>query len=248
MSYPTSVLAVGSLESAAQQLGTPGTVFVLLLALLSMICWAIMATKRAMLSRARVANVEFISANRATTYPLTIFQTGERYEAAPAFHIYYKAARQLAFYLVGTTTPDRTFAVRLQGAAPIAPSELGMVRSAAQRALSEATVRLEQKLPIVAVVLQLIPFIGLLGALWMLMVGAPLATAALIGVAALIALVPALAAYHGLLHSLRMITVRMEHFVEELVSDFDSVYVDHRLHHQTAKMPSVGDVGTPKLG
>jgi biopolymer transport protein ExbB/TolQ len=255
----TPILASG-LEFGWQQSTPVGRAFCAALALLSVISWIVVLSKLALLRKARRANAEFLAVLRSAPHPLSLFQNGERFEFAPCFHIYYAAARELAFHMLGTDLPDRTFAARLQGAGRIRPSQMEAVRVAMERAVAETALKFEQKLGLVSIALTAVPFIGLLGTVWgildtfaglagvekavTLQALAPGVCAALLTIVAGLAIaVPGMFGYNLLVGRVRLMAVRLENFASELFSSLDRHFVDHRA--QAPELPSLGALGMP---
>ena len=240
----------------------PGKVISGVLIALSCWSWTVMAMKLFMLRRSRLANREFDYNYRGSSHPLGLFQSNEHFDRSPFYHIYYSAARELAFQLVGVDHPDRTFATRLQGAGRITPSQMGSVHRAMERSVSEAALKFEGHMSIVAIALSGAPFIGLLGTVWgvidsfaalaespgstSLQVMAPGICAALITtVVGLLVAVPSMFGYNLLVSRIRSMVVHLDNFASELASTLDRHYVDHR--SPADELPSLGALGSPNL-
>ena len=227
---PFPLLANG-LEFGWRQSSTEGIVICVILALMSVGSWTAMIAKVVLLRRARRANAEFVSVFRSSPHPLSMYQNGEHFDFAPYYHIYHEAARELAFHLVGSDQPDRTFGARLQGAGRISPSQMSAVQVALERAVGEAALKFEHGLSTVSIALSGAPFIGLLGTVWGIMnsfrglsnVGsatlaqvAPGIAEALVATAiGLFAAIPAVVAYNRFAHDIDRISIRFESFMEE---------------------------------
>jgi biopolymer transport protein TolQ len=260
---PFPLLANG-LEFGWRQSSTEGIVICVILALMSVGSWTAMIAKVVLLRRARRANAEFVSVFRSSPHPLSMYQNGEHFDFAPYYHIYHEAARELAFHLVGSDQPDRTFAARLQGAGRISPSQMSAVQIALERAVGEAALKFEHGLSTVSIALSGAPFIGLLGTVWGIMGSfAALATsqqgessiqamapgvcaALLTTVVGLLVAIPSMFGYNVLITRIREMVVRMDNFASELSSTFDRRYVDHQTRPND-ELPSVGSLGSPKV-
>ena len=140
-----------------------GIIICVLLIVLSIASWVAMTRKFLLLKHARKANASFCGDLRRSPHPLSLFQAGERFLEAPMFHVYHDACRELAFYLLNTDTVDAHFSRRLQSAGRITPSEMNAVKETLERAVSEAALRLETGLGVVASALSGAPVLGLLG-------------------------------------------------------------------------------------
>lgn len=256
----SSPLLASGLEFGWQKSTGIGIGICALLGVLSVLSWVVLAMKLALLRKVRVANAEFLAIFRSTPHPLSLFQTGERFDFAPCYHIYYAAARELAFHMVGVDQPDRTFATRLQAAGRIAPTQMSAVQLAMERASSEASIKLEQKMSGVAAALGVAPFVGVLGTVWGIMdsfanvaaqQGVPalqamapgLCAALLTTVAGLLVAIPSMFAYNLVVNRIRTAIVRLDHFCSELCSTMDRHYVDHQ---PRTELPSIG-MGSPNV-
>lgn len=254
------IFAASGVEFGWRQSTQVGQIICGVLLVMSCMSWAVMAMKLYLLRRAQDANTDFASVFRRSPHPLAIFQNEEHFDFAPYYHIYYKAARELAFHMVGVDLPDKTFATRLQGAGRILPTQMEAVQIAMERAVAEAALKFEQRLSIVAMALSGAPFIGLLGTVWGVMDSfaglaqaegvatiqamAPGVCAALLTtVVALLVAIPSMFGYNLLINRIRAMVVRLENFASELCSTFDRHYVDHRAGPE--ELPSLSALGTP---
>jgi biopolymer transport protein TolQ len=261
---------LSSLDSALNSLGfnwrqctTTGLVICAVLGVISLIGWTAILGRFYALRRARRANAKFLAALQAAPHPLAIFQSGETFERSPFFHIYLQASRELAYHLVGIDQPsDPSFAARLQGAGRITPSQMNTVLAAAEQGISEAGLRFEQRLGLVAIALNGAPFIGVLGTVWGVMDsfaslaktpgGSPLhamapgiGAAMITTVAGLLVAIPTMLGYNLLVNRIREMVVRLENYGSELCSRFDRRYVDHQVRRE--ELPSLGALGPSKL-
>ncbi|MDB6138634.1 MAG: exbB 1 [Verrucomicrobiaceae bacterium] len=240
----------------------PGKVLCALLVVLSFCSWTVMGMKLFLLRRSRLANREFEHVYRSSPHPLGVFQSGEHFDLSPFYHIYYSAARELAFQLVGIDHPDRTFATRLQGAGRITSSQAASVHRAMERSVAEAALKFEANMGVVAIALSGAPFIGLLGTVWGVMdsfaalaqtsgatslqVMAPGICAALLTtVAGLLVAVPSMFGYNLLVSRIRAMLAHLDNYASELASILDRHYVDHR--SLVDELPSLGALGSPNL-
>ncbi len=233
-----------------------------LLAILSMSSWAVMLSKMRLLSQTRKSSREFLKEFRDSFHPLALFQTRERFELSPMYHIYHAACRELSFYLVGEDVPGKSFASRLQGAGRITSSQMGAVQNAMERAVAEASLRLEGRLGVVATALTAAPFLGLLGTVWGVMDSfgaiveagegaglqslAPGVSAALVTtVVGLLVAIPSMIGYNFLVNRIREMIVRLDNFASELSGLLDRQFVDHR--QAAEELPSMGSMGTASM-
>ncbi|MDH4454452.1 MAG: MotA/TolQ/ExbB proton channel family protein [Verrucomicrobiota bacterium] len=230
------------------------------LALLSITSWAVILSKLVLLSRVQRANLSFLREFRESNHPLEMFQKREHHEFAAFYHIYHAACRELSWYLLGEDEPGDKFAVRLQGAGRITPSQMSAVQNALERSVAEAALRLEERMGWAATALSAAPLLGLLGTVWGLMDAfstmtnteatlaalAPGVTTALVTtVLGLLVACPSLLGYNGLVNRIRGMVVRLDNFASELSAALDRAFVDHRFTNET--LPSMGSLGVPTM-
>lgn len=237
-------------------------IIVALLVLLSVCSWAVMMSKLRLLRKSTHASREFLKEFRDSFHPLALFQTRERFDLSPLYHIYHAACRELSYYLVGEDEPGASFASRLQGAGRITSSQMGAVQNAMERAVAEASLRLEGRLGVVATVLTAAPFLGLLGTVWGVMDSfgaiveagegagleslAPGVSAALVTtVVGLLVAIPSMVGYNYLVNRIRGMIVRMDNFASELSGLLDRQFVDHR--QAADELPSLGGMGSATM-
>ncbi len=230
------------------------------LALLSITSWAVILSKLVLLSRVQRANLSFLREFRESNHPLEMFQKREHHEFAAFYHIYHAACRELSWYLLGEDEPGDKFAVRLQGAGRITPSQMSAVQNALERSVAEAALRLEERMGWAATALSAAPLLGLLGTVWGLLdvfstmtnteatlaALAPGVTTALVTtVLGLLVACPSLLGYNGLVNRIRGMVVRLDNFASELSAALDRAFVDHRFTNET--LPSMGSLGVPTM-
>jgi len=261
LSSTSPLLAMG-LDFALSQATTTGLATCGLIVILSVVSWFVIAAKLHLLAVARGSNAEFLQVFRHSSHPLSVFQSDERFPASPLFHIYYAAARELAFHLVGVDQPDKTFSQRLQGAGKITSSQSNAIRRSMERAMNEACVKVESRLSIVAIAVSAAPVLGLLGTVWGIMeafgevagakgavpvqaIAPGVAAALLTTVLGLLVALPSMLGYNFLVSRMRAMTLRLENFVGELGTVLDRHYVDHRA--PADEVPSMSAFGPPSV-
>jgi biopolymer transport protein TolQ len=257
-----SLLLASGLYFGLQNATPSGLIICSLLVVLSVASWVAMTRKFGLIKKARRANGQFCGDLRRSPHPMSLFQAGEKFVEAPMFHVYYDACRELSFYLLGTDSVDATFSRRLQAAGRITPSEMNAVRETMDRAVSEASLRLESGLGIVASALSGAPVLGLLGTVWGVMESfgglstmadgsglralAPgLSSAMLTTIAGLIVAIPSMFGYNYLVSRIRHQIARLEHFSADFSSILDRHFVDHRTAAQ--ELSNLGELDTVGL-
>jgi biopolymer transport protein TolQ len=255
------IFAMG-LDFALNQASQTGLVICGLILVLSVASWVVIAAKLHLLGIARGGNAEFLQVFRHSSHPLSVFQSDERFPSSPLFLIYYAAARELAFHLVGVDSPDKTFSQRFQGAGKITASQSNAIRRSMERAMNEACVKLESRLGVIAIAVSAAPVLGLLGTLWGIMesfaevagakgavpvqaIAPGVAAALLTTIVGLLVALPSMIGYNFLVGRMRAMTLRLENFVGELGTVLDRHYVDHRA--PADEIPSMSAFGPPSV-
>jgi biopolymer transport protein TolQ len=220
-----------------------GKIVLLTLFLGSIFSWSVMITKIRVLSFARRQSERFMALFRKDREPLQIFETGLEFEGSPLHEIYQAGCEELCFQVLGSTEVDETFRSRLKYAERITPAQMRSVQAAMERAVGEASLKLESKMIILSTAVSGAPFVGLLGTVWGVMDAfggiaasgsaslaamAPGVSGALITtVTGLLVAIPAMFGYNFLVTSVRGMIVQCDNFAAELSSEIEHRYVSH---------------------
>ena len=116
------------------------------------------------------------------------------------------------------------------------------VKRTLERTVAQQSLRLESGLILLAIAVSGAPFLGLLGTVWGVMSAfsyvalkgraelatmAPGVAAALITtVAGLLVAIPSMFGYNWLVHNLRVLTVELDNFAQELISKIETEYLE----------------------
>lgn len=218
-----------------------GRGIILALLALSMFAWSVMIYKGAQMRRARRLNHAFEVEFENQTDVLDIHRRRVDVRGCPLFNIYEAA---------GATLVERLETARRrqmkQGGPGITAGRLTPehvmehIQRALDRAVARESVALESGLILLAIAVSGAPFMGLLGTVWGVMVAfsqaglagkaqlevlAPGVAAALsTTVAGLLVAIPSMFGYNWLVHTLRILTVEMDNFAQELASRIDIEY------------------------
>ena len=229
----------GIVSGAFAQTDVIGKGIIILLGAMSVFVWEVMLTKRAQIKSMRFLNKEFLKLYRSMPHP-AFAQLGERRLAArsPMMQIYITATEELLASLrrdgvtddeIREWRKEDTTGYRLRDA------ELSAIRGKAERLLAEQQLIIEARFSHIAVIVTAAPLLGLFGTVWgvmmafMLMAGsdtsmlsavAPgISGALLTTVAGLVVAIPATIGYNILVDRARAMTVALENFVDEYMSD-----------------------------
>ena len=239
MSLPlASGIVYAFLESTPE-----GKIVLLTLFVGSIFSWAVMITKIRQLNFAKRQSERFMALFHRDREPLATFETGLSFEGSPLYDIYHAGCEELCFQVLGSAEVDETFKARLKFAERITPAQMRSVQAAMERAVGEASLRLESRMIILSTAVSGAPFVGLLGTVWGVMDAfggiaasgsaslaamAPGVSGALITtVTGLLVAIPAMFGYNFLVTSVRAMIVSCDNFAAEMAGEIEHRYVSH---------------------
>lgn len=235
MSVPVYLFAESQIElQYVWNQATPvAKAIIVLLAFFSIVAWSVMASKAMQMRRAKKFNQYFSVEFRAQKTVLSIYDRRVKIEGCPLFTVYDEGCTELVARLK-TASGD---AARRQ----VTLKSMEHVKRTLERAVAQESVKLESGLILLAIAVSGAPFLGLLGTVWGVMstfsyVGmrghatlenmAPGVAAALITtVAGLLVAIPSMFGYNWLVHNLRVLTVELDNFAQELASKMEVEFV-----------------------
>ena len=234
-------IVVGAASNQAELIyvwkqATPeGKAVIACLFVFSIIAWSVMTSKAMQMRRARKLNQYFSTEFRAQKSVLEIFDRSLQVEGCPLFMVYQAGCTQLDARLRGPGGDRRKQRVTLKN--------MEHVKRAIENVVAQESLKLESGLILLAIAVSGAPFLGLLGTVWGVMSAfggiaqapqgaatlaamAPGVAAALITtVAGLLVAIPSMFGYNWLVHNLRVFTVGLDNFAQELVSKMESEYL-----------------------
>jgi len=232
MNVPVGFLAESRLGFVLGHATPEGIAIIILLAFLSIFAWYTMIYKALQMRRAGRLNVYFDSEFRAQK-TLSIFDRRLEVNGCPFFAVYQEGCGELAARLKRAGGDER--AVRLS------LTSMEHIKRTLESAVARESLKLESGLILLAIAVSGAPFFGLLGTVWGVMdtfaaVGqqhsadlltmAPGVSAALVTtVAGLLVAIPSMIAYNWLVHTLRVRTVELDNFAQELVSKMETEHL-----------------------
>jgi biopolymer transport protein TolQ len=235
---------VGTASNKAELLyiweqATPeGKAIIVLLILFSILAWSVMTSKAIQMRRARKLNQYFTAEFKSQKSVLDMFDRRIQAEGCPLFAVYQAGSLELDARL---RTPEggRRRYVSLKG--------IEHVKRLIENAVAQESLKLESGLILLAIAVSGAPFLGLLGTVWGVMstfghiaqqgsatmaAMAPGVAAALITtVAGLLVAIPSMFGYNWLVHTLRVLTVELDNFAQELVSKMETEYLAEEDNH-----------------
>lgn len=238
MNVPIFLAAIGDRASNTPELifvwqqATPeAKIIIFCLFIFSIIAWSVMITKAIQMRRAAKLNLFFNSEFKSQKNVLGIFDRRLQVDGCPLFMVYQVGSMELDQRLK-TETGRKRF-VSLKG--------MEHVKRSLENTVAQESLKLESGLILLAIAVSGGPFLGLLGTVWGVMstfghiaqqgsaslaAMAPGVAAALITtVAGLLVAIPSMFGYNWLVHTLRVRTVELDNFAQELVSKMETEYL-----------------------
>lgn len=199
---------------------------IVILVIFSIFAWSVMAAKGLQMRRAKRMNALFDAEFRKEKEIFTIFDRRIQVEGCPNYEVYQTGCKELEGRLKSRVREGRNSDVSLKA--------MEHVKRTLERTVASESLKLESGLILLAIAVSGAPFLGLLGTVWGVMSAfsevaikgqadlatmAPGVAAALITtVAGLLVAIPSMFGYNWLVHTLRVLTVELDNFAQELVS------------------------------
>jgi biopolymer transport protein ExbB/TolQ len=199
----------------------------------SIIAWSTMFYKAAQMRRARKLNYYFDQEFHAQAKVLDMFDRKLQVEGCPLYMVYQAGCSSLDARLRGPGGERSKQNISLKN--------MEHVKRAMENVVAQESLKLESGLILLAIAVSGAPFIGLLGTVWGVMstfagiaqqgsatmaAMAPGVSAALITtVAGLLVAIPSMFSYNWLVHNLRVFTVGLDNFAQELVSKMETEFL-----------------------
>jgi len=235
------ILAVANSKEAElsyiwRQATPEGKAVIVCLVIFSIIAWTVMIGKAIQMRRAKKLNRFFDSEFHTQKNVLDVFDRRVQAEGCPLFMVYQAGSVELDTRLKNPDGNGRKQFVSLKG--------MEHVKRSLENTVAQESLKLESGLILLAIAVSGAPFLGLLGTVWGVMstfghiaqqgsatmaAMAPGVSAALITtVAGLLVAIPSMFGYNWLVHNLRVLTVELDNFAQELVSKMETEYLEER--------------------
>ncbi len=211
-----------------------GKAIILCLAIFSITAWSVMIGKALQMRRAKRLNSFFNTEYRTQKNVLDVYDRRVQADGCPMFAVYQAGSVELDRRLKNPDGNARKTAMSLKG--------MEHVKRSMENTVAQESLKLESGLILLAIAVSGAPFLGLLGTVWGVMstfaniaqqgsatmaAMAPGVSAALITtVAGLLVAIPSMFAYNWLVHNLRVFTVQLDNFAQELVSKMETEYLE----------------------
>ena len=212
---------------------TEARIIIVVLFVFSIVAWFVMTSKAAQMRRARNLNQLFTAEFKTQKTVLDMFDRQIQAEGCPLFAVYQAGSTELDARLKNSDGSRKQF-VSLKG--------MEHVKRSLENTVAQESLKLESGLILLAIAVSGGPFLGLLGTVWGVMstfghvaqqqsaslqAMAPGVAAALITtVAGLLVAIPSMFGYNWLVHNLRVRTVELDNFAQELVSKMETEYLE----------------------
>jgi len=205
-----------------------------ILVLFSILAWSVMTFKALQMRRAKKLNQFFTTEFKTQTAVLGMFDRRIQAEGCPLFMVYQAGSVELDARLKSSASEARKKHISIKS--------MEHVKRLLENAVAQESLKLESGLILLAIAVSGAPFLGLLGTVWGVMstfghiaqqgsatmaAMAPGVSAALITtVAGLLVAIPSMFGYNWLVHNLRVLTVELDNFAQELVSKMETEYLE----------------------
>jgi biopolymer transport protein ExbB/TolQ len=208
-------------------------VIIFCLVIFSIVAWTVMIFKAIQMRRARKLNQFFNAEFHSQKHVLDVYDRRVQVEGCPMFKVYQAGSLELDARLKNPDGSGRKKYVSLKG--------MEHVKRSLENTVAQESLKLESGLILLAIAVSGAPFLGLLGTVWGVMstfghiaqqgsatltAMAPGVAAALITtVAGLLVAIPSMFGYNWLVHTLRVLSVQLDNFAQELVSKMETEYL-----------------------
>jgi biopolymer transport protein TolQ len=230
---PGTASANGGIAELILSAGPVAKFVLLLLAVFSIICWALIVEKWWEFRKVHRESMRFLKVFREGRRLATIYVGARRHRESPLAQLYIAGCQEAAGGVTGGELLEHALAEAEDG---LPPSRLEAVDRAMRRAASVEVARMERYLPFLATTASAAPFIGLFGTVWGVMsafhgigqqgsaslaVVAPGISEALIATAAgLGAAIPAVMGYNFYVNRTKRWATELDGFTLELLNNF----------------------------
>jgi biopolymer transport protein TolQ len=233
MNVPICFLAETQLQFIWTRATPEAKIIIVALMIFSIFAWSVMVSKGLQMRRAKKLNQLFDAEFRNQKQVLSIYDRRVQVDGCPLFAVYQEGSIELDSRIKGAEGEARKKYVSLKS--------MEHIKRTVESAVARESLKLESGLILLAIAVSGAPFLGLLGTVWGVMdtfaaVGklgradlptmAPGVSAALITtVAGLLVAIPSMFGYNWLVHNLRVLTVELDNFAQELASKMETEYL-----------------------
>jgi biopolymer transport protein ExbB/TolQ len=213
---------------------TEGKIIIVVLIIFSIFAWSVMASKAVQMRRAKKLNLLFEAEFTKQKRVMEMYDRQLEVNDCPLFMVYKHGCKELDARLKSAELQGKKGFVSLKS--------MEHVKRTLETAVAQQSLKLESGLILLAIAVSGAPFLGLLGTVWGVMdafgyvakqgqaslnVMAPGVAGALVTtVAGLLVAIPSMFGYNWLVHNLRVITVNLDNFAQDLTSKMETEYLE----------------------
>ena len=225
------ILAASEIGYVWDKATIEGKIIILILAGFSIFAWSIMASKLFQMRQARRLNFFFNDEFNEDEETLAIYKRDVKVTGCPLYSVYSEACRELLHHIKGKD----------QNQPWVSLKAMEHIKRSMETVVAEQSLRLESGLILLAIAVSGAPFLGLLGTVWGVMsvfshvaeagvadlptMAPGLSAAMMTTVAGLLVAIPSMFGYNGLVHNLRVLTVQLDNFAQQLASRIEKEYL-----------------------
>ncbi len=231
-----TLLAQSSLIDNYHRATLEGKLVIGVLVIFSMFAWSVMTSKALQMRRARKLNALFREDYRRQKSVTDIHERCVKVDGCPLFSVYEEGCRELMQHLRTSPPPNPGRDLSLKA--------MELVKGVLERCVAGEALRLEAGLILLAIAVSGAPFLGLLGTVWgvmdafggvaagaagsatLQMMAPGVAGALITTVAGLMVAIPSMFGYNWLVHNLRVLTVEMDNFAQELAARMEVEFLE----------------------
>jgi biopolymer transport protein ExbB/TolQ len=233
MNFSAPLLAASNVLYVIERAPVEGKVILVILMIFSIVAWSTMVAKGVQMRRAKNLNKYFDTEFRGSKSALGIFDRRIQVDGCPLFSVYQEGCVELDARLKKGGAGGRKQFVSLKS--------VEHIKRVLENTVARESIKLESGLILLAIAVSGAPFLGLLGTVWGvidtfaavaikgsadLTTMAPGVSAALITtVAGLLVAIPSMFFYNYLVHTLRVLTVELDNFAQELMSQIETEFM-----------------------
>lgn len=211
-------------------------IIIIFLVFFSIMAWSVMISKGIQMRRAKKLNQLFTGEFKVQKTVLDMFDRRIHAEGCPLFAVYLSGSQELDARLKLPDNGGRKQFVSIKG--------MEHVKRTLENTVAQESLKLESGLILLAIAVSGGPFLGLLGTVWGVMstfagiaqegsatmtAMAPGVSAALVTtVAGLLVAIPSMFGYNWLVHNLRVLTVELDNFAQELTSKMETEFLEEK--------------------
>jgi biopolymer transport protein ExbB/TolQ len=227
------IQAAGNMSYIWDQASAEGRVILILLLLFSIVAWSTMVSKGLQMRRAKSLNMYFGAEYRDSKSVLAIYDRRLQVEGCPLYTVYHEGCNELDARLKKGGAGGRREIIGLKS--------VEHIKRVLENTVARESIKLESGLILLAIAVSGAPFLGLLGTVWGVMtvfarvaqaqeatmeqMAPGIAAAMVTTVAGLLVAIPSMFFYNYLVHNLRVITVELDNFAQELMSKIETEFM-----------------------